>query len=416
MIQTTFDTKDFNTADTATGTAGNTTSCQGLIDVAGGVGQISSNKLKLNGTNFQTADVRHATTVKDGGLRSKITQTGSVSTILKCRSLANNAGCWAWLNGHIVMTVATSGGTPGSFPTGSKAIGDGTYTMELSAQTIDASHSVLTTKVFDATTSAVIDMYALVDGTAALQVTASLGISGGLANPSFADDAVFFTLPSVLTDTLNVVFEGDSLTSSAGSTAGHEYPTVTGTFLGSNATVTNYGHSGDTVANIVTDYPTSVKTAYVSTAGVRNILVLRIGTNDAFFSRTSTQIYSDIKAYCQQALADNPGYIIFVWVIIERTDGTLPGTWLATVQAVNSNLRSNAVSEGWCHAIIDVDARFLPGSGESNNTTWYSADKIHHNDAGYMQDAIVASEAIRDYILQHPAATYSLKPSAFILN
>ena len=48
MIQTNFDTKDFNASNTSTGTAGNTTSCQGLVDVAGSVGQISSNKLKLN--------------------------------------------------------------------------------------------------------------------------------------------------------------------------------------------------------------------------------------------------------------------------------------------------------------------------------------------------------------------------------
>src|SRR3954471_13079668 len=106
MIQTTFDTKNFNTSDTSTGTAGNTTSCQGLVDVAGSVGQISSNKLKLNGTNYQTAPIRHPPTDLNGGVRANITVGGAtLSPILQVHGQSNNAGVWAFFNSTLLMTV-----------------------------------------------------------------------------------------------------------------------------------------------------------------------------------------------------------------------------------------------------------------------------------------------------------------------
>lgn len=415
-VKTTVITDNFNRADGAP--ANNWT-------VLNSAWAIVSNVLQSSNANFSTDDCfRQASEAfLDGGIRAKLILASNTSNVLKVRyESTSKSAYWAWVNsGQLFMTMGQSttatafaGSASGTqFMTGNKtSMTTGPYIMELYAiKTSSGNKTTVVAKVYDSGGTVIQDMFASTDTTANLQVSLKQGL-GPLGSGVGIDDFTTFTIPGRDGKTRNVIFEGDSITAGAQASAAKWFrPAQALDFLGNDWSGSNQGHAGDTIANITTDAPTQVDANFDGSKDFNWLSVL-IGTNDLAASRLAATVYSDLKTYCQARKTANPTLKICVGTLIDRSETGLVAGWSIAATTVNASIAAAlAASETWIDTIADyaADPRFTPGTGTSATTTWYNADHIHPIDAGYMQLAIIESEALRDYIA--PSTSVGLSAS-----
>ncbi|MCM3901014.1 MAG: SGNH/GDSL hydrolase family protein [Pyrinomonadaceae bacterium] len=181
-----------------------------------------------------------------------------------------------------------------------------------------------------------------------------------------------------------ILCDGDSLTSGTGSTGGNTYPEQLRVLLGSSWSMIETGVAGQTVIQMESDAATQVD-GQLNTASPQKVLCAWGGTNDLAVGGSSAAVaYANYAAYC--LARRTAGWKVVAMTILPRAAAGISATFETDRQTVNASIRSNWRS--FANAIADVGGSALIGdAGDNDNITYYDADDIHLNNAGY---AIVA--------------------------
>ena len=177
---------------------------------------------------------------------------------------------------------------------------------------------------------------------------------------------------------------GDSITFGAGTTRGHNYPTVLGALLGPSYRVANFGNSGKTMMKA----PPDARTSYWSTptflaaqAFAPDVVVLMLGTNDTKTAnwRGGDNHYADDLRAMLAVLATSA----------QRLLATLPAgaEGAASQSAAPSSSRPSCPPCAGIAAlagmpIIDVHGAFGPRARYFGRGDADLGDGVHPNDAG----------------------------------
>lgn len=208
--------------------------------------------------------------------------------------------------------------------------------------------------------------------------------------------------------TLNLVCDGDSLTSGFGASAEHDFPTLMLDLLPS-AAITNQGHSADTMNHLVNFAATDVDPLLV--AGMQNALVVWAGTNDLWGNTSADATYALGVTYVQARQA--VGWkVIFIDMLPRTISG---GSSLPAVQQTNFQIRRASfntsvltahvwLAEGFLSVASDAN---IGADGQQTNATYYT-DQIHLNDFGdaYLAPLVVGAVSAA---LATPAIHMSLR-------
>lgn len=191
-----------------------------------------------------------------------------------------------------------------------------------------------------------------------------------------------------------LITEGSSTTEGYG--VANEYPRQLAVLFGGNYykqtvslildssnswTIRNVGNSGDTLTQIIAQYPTQVLPFYNPTLSV-NYLTLQGGSNDVANGRTAAALKADVAAYVAKAKSD--GFVVGVCTIFHRV-----GNDVAKVGDYNNWLRNGNSGADF---IIDLAAH--PFLSDAANTTYFLGDGIHTNNAGQTIIASIFDDAI----------------------
>lgn len=202
-------------------------------------------------------------------------------------------------------------------------------------------------------------------------------------------------------------FEGDSLTYGTGATTSTgSWPSQLLIALGRHLDFSVFAVAGSAISGMVSRAATT--DASYSATYARNILFAWCGTNDMGTSvnHDAATTYADLVAYCTARKA--AGWTVAVFTILPRSDGGAGGSFEARRTTFNSSMRTDfnvatsdsrvwlpAVSTTYADVLVDVAADGRIGdSGDENDTTYYSADKVHLNNTGYGVITEVAGVAL----------------------
>lgn len=219
----------------------------------------------------------------------------------------------------------------------------------------------------------------------------SAGATGGRAR--YRDPAATAALGQVVCD-------GNSLTSGAGSSGGQNYPNILAALLGDDWLVTNKGVSGQTTPDMAGDADTDVDPLYDAGTYEHNVLVAWEGTNDLYFGASAADAYAALVAYCQARQA--AGWTVVVATLLPRGDfpgtSTLPGgdpeaEHETRRQAVNALIRANWATFADALADVAADAR-IGDDGDEDGATYYAGDGVHLSNAGYAAVAPLFEAAV----------------------
>jgi lysophospholipase L1-like esterase len=195
---------------------------------------------------------------------------------------------------------------------------------------------------------------------------------------------------------VNIVCDGNSLTAGSGANNATAYPPQLETLLratGRNDCVSNIGIGGQ-----VTTAMTAKAAAHIDAnweGSPQKIVVAWECTNDLFFGTSAATAYSNFVSYCQARRA--AGAQVVAVTVLPRSDAGTPGTFEASRQTVNTNIRANWAT--FADALADVAADTRIGDpGDELDTTYYTADKVHMNSTGYG----VVAEVVKNAILTLP--------------
>lgn len=199
--------------------------------------------------------------------------------------------------------------------------------------------------------------------------TAATANTGDFDAAGSADD-VYNALAPGATGNFTLVMEGDSITegvTSGGATVGNYLQNrlaLEGYFSG-RASIFNVATSGNTIANVVSQYTSQVYPYRPSAnAGKRAVLLLLIGTNDSTTLATQITNAASVLSYCATARAD--GFEVWLCTLLPR--GATVNYWTPF---------NNALREGESYdKLIDYAALF------ADTTTW-TDDNLHPNNLGY---------------------------------
>lgn len=185
-----------------------------------------------------------------------------------------------------------------------------------------------------------------------------------------------------------LVFAGNSLT--AGSNASSfdmYYPTQCLRLLRSGEPFRNFGTPSQTTPEMATAAATEVDPLYDSK---RSCIVLAWeGLNDLFSGgATAAQACANLQSY--YVARRGKGFIVIAATIIDCQNAGRPGSFDADRATVNAYLRNNYLS--FAHALADF--ALVPELSDATDTTYFQADKIHLQDAGYALVATTAKTAI----------------------
>jgi lysophospholipase L1-like esterase len=192
---------------------------------------------------------------------------------------------------------------------------------------------------------------------------------------------------------LNLVFDGNSLTSGTQSTEGRNYPAQTAGLLsnaGRNVRVRNLGVAGQTTQQMSADAATDVDTL-LSRDGL-NICVAWELTNDLVVNEPTAQAaYDNFVTYCQGRRA--AGFKVVAVTGSPRSASGTPSDFETKRLAANALIRANWATFADALADAGADSR-IGDTGDELDTTYYNADKVHMNNAGYGVVAGIVKDAI----------------------
>jgi hypothetical protein len=185
----------------------------------------------------------------------------------------------------------------------------------------------------------------------------------------------------------NAVWHGDRLTygqngSNPGTTSATRLAVVLNA-LGPTWQGTNYGNSGHTITQMISELGSHVNGLYNGTKQ-NNYLIAQGGHNDIVQGADASTVISRIQTYCSTALAANPWKIIWSTEPPAGDPGVYPYNFDSTRDAVNSYVRQNWQSLGIA-ALSDFALDFQMGlDGCEYNSTYYgNSDFTHPTDVGY---------------------------------
>lgn len=177
----------------------------------------------------------------------------------------------------------------------------------------------------------------------------------------------------------NIVFEGHSFFDNQGGSNSFNWAAEQ-TIIKLNATYANriYRYvssaiSGSKVSDLVARKATAVDPYYISEYGMKNIMPLWIGTNDVTATVGSgAATYAEYKSLYNSYVAN--GWKVIAITMTELLSGT--GQREAERVIFNNLIRTDLAPQ----YLIDTD--LIPELADSDNTTYYNADKIHLVSAG----------------------------------
>jgi len=211
--------------------------------------------------------------------------------------------------------------------------------------------------------------------------------SGGLTNPS----SIFITAfaPSV---TLNVVFDGNSLTAGLGGSRPYSVNCIQSLVNAQYSVISsNFSVSGQTTTQMISDANSQIDGAYDSSKNY-NIVVCWEGINDLYFGVTITQAYNNIVNYCLGRKAK--GFKVVVVTLTPRQNVGTPANQEVNRLAVNALILQNWKT--FADALADIGNNVPMGVFETcNNSIYYaSTDLVHFTDVGYNILAGIVTSAI----------------------
>lgn len=180
--------------------------------------------------------------------------------------------------------------------------------------------------------------------------------------------------------TLNVAFEGDSITQGTGTIQHRGYPSKVLRPSTAGWRQTNLGVSGATVASMAAR---GAAADGVKRAGARNVLVAMIGRNDVP-TLAAADIYASLVSYVQARVT--AGWEVWAGTLIATTSNYQP-----TIDTLNGLIRGTPgggtgpgiVADAGANRVIDFGA--LPQfdtAADSGNATYYQGDQTHPTAAG----------------------------------
>lgn len=178
-----------------------------------------------------------------------------------------------------------------------------------------------------------------------------------------------------LTDNLNIVCDGNSLTAGQGGTP---YPTYLQNSL-QNATVQNFGVGGQTTTQMISDATAQIDTQI--DVKKKNILIAWEIGNEVYDNGDVTNACNNFKAYCDARRSAGWQKIIVINCPPRKQStqfGDNESQYNTKLQQVNTWLSANYTT--FSDELIDLagDSRF---QGYSLNV--YNADLVHFNSNGY---------------------------------
>lgn len=189
---------------------------------------------------------------------------------------------------------------------------------------------------------------------------------------------------------LNLIFEGDSITLGNHVGVNEDYPYLTFStyFDDGNNAYANIGAGSDTAANI-----DSTKANIVAQfdENYLNVVILLIGINDiAIGAETNTQIYQHIKNIW--AYIKSNGGIMVAGTILPA--GSVSG-WETSRSEINNWIRNDNHLYDY---LVDFGADADIGvSGSQNDTAYYLSDKVHPNVNGNTIMASIVRNALINF-------------------
>ena len=183
----------------------------------------------------------------------------------------------------------------------------------------------------------------------------------------------------------NLVFEGDSLTSSGSSAfSGPAFVSYTINSLSGATKAWDVAAHGQNIVQAAADAATQVDPLY-DTSISKNVLCVWLGTNAMYgHSGSAATAFADLKAYCLARRA--VGFKVVVVTCLPRSTDV---NFETDRQAFNASIRADT---SFYDALADAGGDATVGApGAQNNTTYYTGDKIHMTSAGY---AVVAGLAV----------------------
>jgi lysophospholipase L1-like esterase len=192
--------------------------------------------------------------------------------------------------------------------------------------------------------------------------------------------------------TQQIKFDGNSLTAGNGASGpSFYYPTQCVALLAGSWDYTNLGVPGQTTTQRAADAQVQIKNKYGSHRS-RNVAVLWELTNDLTNTQNAATVISDFSSWCSDVRS--AGYKVVAVTCLPRSNGGLYANFETDRQTVNTSIRANYTS--YADALADVAADNRIGDfGDSDDTTYYDADKTHLNDTGYAIVASIVATAIQ---------------------
>ena len=178
-----------------------------------------------------------------------------------------------------------------------------------------------------------------------------------------------------------LVCDGDSIT--AGSTPAASYPgQLRNLLLAANWDTRNEGHTGDTMALMLSEYASTIRPYATAAPNNRRVLLVMEAYNAINGGASPAQVAADTAAYIALAVAD--GFKVVVGTALLSGDANA-----TNIAAYNVLVRANFLSWG-ASALIDwaVTTGLTPAGVTANPTNY--TDEVHPNTAGY---ALMAAAA-----------------------
>lgn len=187
-------------------------------------------------------------------------------------------------------------------------------------------------------------------------------------------------------NSINLVFDGDSIALGLGGAPGKGLAEQTAEWLGLSATPKVVARSGSPVAERLRLYTLNV--APLIGKGKRNVLVFHGGDNDIILGASALSTYAALTEYVRHARVQ--GWKIIVSTELQRFD--FPEEWGRELSALNDLIRANSAGADF---VADYGADPLMGGPEHrHDPIYYTPDGVHPTSAGYKILARLTAAAV----------------------
>lgn len=184
-----------------------------------------------------------------------------------------------------------------------------------------------------------------------------------------------------------IVFDGDSLTEGYFLTPRQSYPSQVMRQLPEQLESVNFGISGQTWQDLLSDVRHEVDPLYSASRRL-NLVVVWAGANDLAVGYTAQQVYENARRYCEARRSI--GFTVITATIYPLEPKDVDQHFEARRVSYNELLRAHW--REFADALVDVAADERIGSPSGPARRQYFIDAVHLNEAGY---AVIADCVVR---------------------